>query len=167
MEISIIGLIITILSSLITIIGFLITIIQIIKTKKISNNAYQAALEAKSAVKKPIIISELSKAIKSLQEIQGDIRTEKIDLAYLRTKDLVHSLVEIRQLIHSMENIEINIITEIITQLGGILRRQLEVSMNKKESLDIFRINQKLSEYEVSLSELSVRMKFPLLGESK
>ena len=167
MEISVIGLIITVFSSLLTITGFVVAIFQIIKTKKISTSAYHAALEAKSEIKKTIIISDLSKIIKSLQEIQNDIRTEKIEVAYLRTKDFIHSLIEIRQIIHSIDNNEYGVITEMITQLRGILQRQLEVSMNKKESLDIFRINQKLSEYEVSLSELSVKMKFPLLGESK
>ena len=157
MNMGVIGFIITIISFLITVTGLVIAIIQIMKTKKISNNAYLAALEAKSAIKKPIIISELSKIIKSLQEIQNDIRNEKLDVAYLRTKDLIHSLIEIRQILCSMENNEYNIITEIISQLGAILRRQLEVSINKKENLDVFQINKKLSEFEVSLSELSVK----------
>jgi sorbitol-specific phosphotransferase system component IIC len=166
-DITNVGFIITILSFLITLIGFFVAIIQIMKTKKISKDAYSAASEAKSAMKKIIVISDLSSIIKSIQEIQNDIISEKTEIAYLHTKTLIHSLIEIRQLINPLENNERVIITEVITQLGGILRRQLESSINRKEKIDIYKINQKLSEFEITLSELSAKIKFPLSGGSK
>ena len=156
------GLSITIFSSIITIIGFIIMLIQIKKTQKISSAALSAASEAKLAIKKPIVISELSSIIKSIQEIQNDILNERNDVAYLHTKNIVHSLIEIRQIINSMKIEESKIISEMITQLGGILRRQLEVSISKKEKIDILKVNQRLSEYELSLSALTAKIKFPL-----
>jgi len=161
------GLIITIISSFITIFGFIIMLFQIIKTQKISTAAYSAASAAKLEIKKPIVISELSSIIKSIQEIQNDILNEKNDLAYLHTKNIVHSLIEIRQIINSMEFCENDIISEMITQLGGILRRQLEASISKNEKIDIIKVNQKLSEFELSLSALTAKIKFPLQEESK
>jgi hypothetical protein len=152
---------ITIFSSLITIFGFVITIIQIIKTRKISNAAYSAASEAKTVIKNTIVISDLSKRVKSIQEIQNDIVNEKNDAAFLRTKDLIHALIEIRQLALSMEYDESNIITKMIAQLG-ILRRQLEEAIYKKEKIEVLKINQKLSELEIELSELTTKIKFPL-----
>jgi hypothetical protein len=132
------------------------------KTQKISNAAYSAAKEAKSAIKGTIVISNLSAIVKSMQEIQNDILNEKHDVAYFHTKNTIHSLIEIRQMIYSMDTNENDIITEMITQLGGILRRQLEASISKKEKINIISINQKLSEFELSLSELSAKLKFPL-----
>lgn len=167
MNYTVLGFIITIISSLITIGGFIIMILQIIKTKKISNDAYTAASEAKMIIKSTIVISDLSTIVKSMQEIQNDILNEKNDLAYLHTKDIVHSLIEIRQIINSMDLCENDIISEMIAQLGGILRRQLEVSISKKEKIDILNVNQKLSEFELSLSELVAKIKFPLTEANK
>lgn len=155
------GFYITIFSSLITIFGFVITIIQIIKTKKISRAAYSAASEAKTVIKNTIVISDLSKRVKSIQEIQNDIVNEKNDAAFLRTKDLIHALIEIRQLVLSMKYDESNIITKMITQLG-VLRRQLEEAIYKREKVEVLKINQKLSELEIELSELTTKIKFPL-----
>lgn len=155
------GFYITIFSSLITIFGFIITIIQIIKTRKISNAAYSAASEAKTVIKNTIVISDLSKLVKSIQEIQNDIANEKNDAAFLRTKVLIHALIEIRQLALSMEYDKSNIITKMVAQLG-ILRRQLEEAIYKKEKVEVLKINQKLSEFEIELSELTAKIKFPL-----
>jgi hypothetical protein len=163
---NVLGFYITIFSSLITIIGLVITIIQIFKTKKISNAAYSAASEAKTVIKNTIVISDLSKQVKSIQEIQNDIINEKNDAAFLRTKDLIHALIEIRQLVLSMEYDESNIITKMITQLG-VFRRQLEEAIYKKEKVEVLKINQKLSEFEIELSELTTKIKFPLSGGDK
>jgi hypothetical protein len=163
---SALGFYITIFSSLITIVGFIITIIQIIKTRKISNAAYSAATEAKAVIKNTIVISDLSKRVKSIQEIQNDIVNEKNDAAFLRTKDLIHALIEIRQLALSMEYDKSNTITKMIAQLG-ILRRQLEEAIYKKEKVEVLKINQKLSELEIELSELTTKIKFPLSEGNK
>ena len=162
-----VGLLVTIIGSLITIIGFIFTIIQLVKTKKMSTAAFNAASEAKTAIKNTIVISDLSSIIKSMQEIQNDILNKKNDVAYLHTKDIVHALIEIRQLISSMDTNENDIISAMITQLGGILRRQLEASISGNEIIDIFKVNQKLTEFELSLSEVTSRIKFPLSGVNK
>ena len=158
-----IGFYITIISSLITVIGFVITIVQIIKTKKISNAAYSAAREAKLAITNTMIISNLSSKVKVIQEIQGDIFNEKYDVAYLHTKELIHELIEIRQLIISKEQNDEGIIKETIVQLG-ILKRQLESTIYKNEKIEISKINPKLSEFEIKLSELFAKIKFPIIG---
>jgi hypothetical protein len=160
------GFLITIVSSLITIVGFIFTIIQIIKTKRISNAAYNAASEAKMAIKNTIVISDLSKRIKSIQEIQNDIVNEKNDVALLRTKDLTHALIEIRQLVLSIEYDDSNIITEMIAQLG-VFRRQLEEAIYKKQKIEVLKTSQKLFDLEIKLSELTNKMKFPLSEETK
>jgi hypothetical protein len=165
-KIEIAGFIITLISSLITAVGFIFTIIQIMKTKQISNAAYTAASEAKTVIKNTIVISDLSQKIKSMQEIQNDIVNEKNDAAFLRTKDLIHALIEIRQLALSMKYDGSNIITQLIAQLS-ILRRQLEAAVYKKEKLEVLKINQKLSDLEIELSELTTRIKFPLSEGNK
>lgn len=60
------------------------------------------------------------------------------------------------------------ILTELITQLG-IFRRQFEISLLKEDDndIDIIKINQKLSDFEIKLTEFSVKIKFPVLGEEK
>jgi hypothetical protein len=155
------GFYITIFSSLLTIFGFVITARQIIKTRKISNTAYTASVEAKKAIKNTIVISDLSKRVKSIQEIQDDIVNGKNDVAVLRTKDLMHALIEIRQLVLPMEYDKSNIITKIITQLG-VFHRQLEEAIYKKENVEVLKINQKLCQLEIELSELTTKIKFPL-----
>jgi hypothetical protein len=161
-----IGFYVTIISSLITVIGFVITIMQIIKTRKISDAAYSAAEKARSAMQNTIVISNLSARVKSIQEIQNDISNKKNDVAYLRTKDLMHTLIEIRQLIFSKEHDKNNEITEMIVQLG-VLQRQLESAIYKDDKINILKVNKKLSEFEMELSELSAKMKFPIYGGEK
>ena len=166
MDKNVISFYITIISSLITVTGFLVTIVQITKTKKISHAAYSAAIDAKLAITNTIIISNLSSNVKSIQEIQGDILNGKNDVAYLHTKDLILALIEIRQLIISKGYDDQKIITETIVQLG-VLKRQLESAIYKTEKIDIFKVNPKLSELELKLSELAAKTKFPLIGGSK
>jgi hypothetical protein len=162
-----IGFYVTIISSLVTVIGFVITIMQIYETRKTSDAAYFAAKEATSAIKNTIIISNLSARVKSIQEIQNDILNKRNDVAYLRTKDLIHTLIETRQLIFSKEHERNNGITEMIVQLG-LLRQQLESAIYKKDDkINILKVNQKLSEFEMELSDLSAKMKFPMLGGNK
>jgi hypothetical protein len=60
-----------------------------------------------------------------------------------------------------MEYDESNIITKMITQ-PGVFRRQLEEAIYKKEKVEVLKINQKLSEFEIELSELTTKIKFPL-----
>jgi len=161
-----IGFYITIMSSLITVTGFVIAIVQINKTKKLSNAAYLASQDAKLAITNTIIVSSLSSKVKSIQEIQGDLLNRKNDIAYLHTKDLIHALIETRQLIISKEYSDQKIITETIVQLS-ILKRQIESAIFKNEKIDISKTNPKLSELELKLSELSAQNKFPLIGGSK
>jgi tRNA C32,U32 (ribose-2'-O)-methylase TrmJ len=65
--------ILTVIGFVVTMTGFLITIWQIYKTRKISNAAYLAASEAKSAIKNVIVISDLSTIVKLIQEIKTRI----------------------------------------------------------------------------------------------
>ena len=53
-----------------------------------------------------------------------------------------------------------------IIQLS-VLRNQLETAIHKNESIEGIKINQKLSELEVELSELVTKIKFPLTGGNK
>ncbi|GHV74124.1 hypothetical protein AGMMS49940_14260 [Spirochaetia bacterium] len=125
-----------------------------------------AASEAKSAIKNTIVISDLSTIVKMVQEIENDIRNEKYDVSYLRINDLIHSLIQIKQLIISMGYEEHELIKKMIVQLS-ILRRQLETVMYKNDDLDVLKVNQKLSEFEIELSELAAKIKFPLSGGKK
>jgi hypothetical protein len=125
-----------------------------------------AASEAKSAIKGTIVISDLSTIIKLVQEIKNDIRYEKYDAAYLRTNDLIHSLIQTKQLIIEMEHDEQDSIKKMIIQLS-ILRNQLDAVLYKKENIDVLKTNQKLSEFEIMLSELTTKIKFPLNGGKK
>ena len=156
----------TIFGFAVTVIGFLITIWQIYKTRKMSNAAYLAASEANSAIKSTIIISDLSGIVKLIQEIKTYIRIEKYDASYLRANDLIHSLIQVKQLIITIESDKEEILKRMIVQLS-ILRNQLESVIYKKENFDATKTNQKLSELEVELSELVTKIKFPLTGGNK
>lgn len=156
----------TVLGFIVTVIGFLITIRQIYKTRKASDAAYEAASEANSAIKSTMVISDLSGIVKQIQEIKNFIRNGKYDASYLRTNDLIHSLIQVKQLILAIEHDKEEIIKKMIIQLS-ILRNQLESAIYKSEIVDAIKINQKLSELEVELSELVTRIKFPLTGGNK
>jgi ABC-type uncharacterized transport system permease subunit len=158
--------VLAIIGFIITVVGFFITIRQIYKTQKISNAAYLAASEAKSAIKSTIIISDLSTIIKSFQEIKDNIRNGKFDASYLRTNDLIHSLIQTKQLILGIECNEQEIIKKMITQLS-VLRNQLEAAIYKNEKIDALKINQRISELEIDISELATKIKFPPTGGNK
>ena len=160
------GVVVTIISSLITFVGFIFTIIQLLKTKKISKDAYSAAIETSSAIKSIMVISDLSGIVKLIQEIKDYLRNGKYDASYLRTNDLIHSLIQIKQLILATEFDKEEVLKRMIIQLS-ILRNQLETSIYKNETIETIKTNQKLSELEVELSELVTLIKFPLNGGKK
>jgi len=149
----------TVIGFIVTITGFIVTIWQIYKTRKISNAAY-------SAIKSTMVISDLSTLVKLIQEIKNSIRNKQYDASYLRTNDLIHSLIQTKQLILAIECDSEEILKKMVIQLS-ILRNQLETAIYKNESIEGLKINQKLSELEVELSELVTRIKFPLTGGNK
>jgi len=135
--------VLAILALIVTFFGFIITIWQIYKTKKTSNAAYLAATEAYSAIKSTMIISDLSEIVKLIQEIKIYIRHRKYDASYLRTNDLIHSLIQVKQLILAIKYDKEELLKKMIIQLS-ILRSQLETAIyNSNNKIDIIKINQK------------------------
>jgi hypothetical protein len=97
---------------------------------------------------------------------QSNIRNEKYDASYLRTNDLIHALIQTKQLVPAIEQDEQEVIKKMIAQLG-ILRNQLDSSIYRNEKIDGLKANQRLSELEVEISELATKIKFPLTGGNK
>jgi hypothetical protein len=157
--------IITVIGFIITTVCFVITILQLYKTKKLTKAAYTAAVEAKSAMKNVIVISDLSTIIKTIQEIENYIRNRKPDSAYLRVNDLMHALVQIKQLIITTNNAD-DEIKKILYQLS-VIKRQLETKINDGKEMDITKVNYTLSEFELILEEITSKIKFPITGGGK
>jgi hypothetical protein len=84
-----------------------------------------------------------------------------------KVKCLIHSLIQIKQLILAKESGKEEILKKMIVQLS-VLQDQLELAIcENSQKIDATKINKKLSEFEQELSELAAIIKFPIAGGNK
>jgi len=82
--------------SIASIAGISISYLQILSVKEISESTKRAIDSSLNEMIKSFSISDLSRTIKLIQEIQNFIRTDKIESSLLRMNDLKSVLIQIR-----------------------------------------------------------------------
>jgi len=147
-----------------TVIGFAVTIWQLIKTRKASDAALRAAIKTQKSIETKILISDLSSIVKIFQEIKESIRNKHNNSALLRLYDLIHNIIQMRQLLLSDEESS-GKLGKIIIQLKLLADDIEKYNENDKEKLNIPIVMHNLTDYEVILSEIATSRKYSLTEE--
>ncbi len=89
--------IVNIVGTVFSIVAFIIAIIQLNSIKKISIITNSTIEETKNKLKNSFSISDVSRGIKIIQEIQNYMSTDKYELARMRLQDLKPILIQLEQ----------------------------------------------------------------------
>lgn len=93
---TIIGTSISIIGSFASIVGLVIAYFQILAIKKVAEQTNLKVEESIKRMNEVLIISELSKSVQMLREIQGYINDGKLNLVQMRMKDLKPLLIQVK-----------------------------------------------------------------------
>jgi hypothetical protein len=125
-----------VVGSIASLVGILIAYLQILSVKRITESTNLAIDTTLNELMKSFSISDLSKAIKLIQEIQSLIRAEKQESALLRMQDLKSILIQIKH----------------IKILDGKYESEDYKSLNTNLNIDISNINLFLIKQKTGIS---------------
>jgi hypothetical protein len=125
-----------IVGSIASLVGISIAYLQILSVKRISESTNRAIDTTLNELMKSFSISDLSKAIKLIQEIQSLIRAEKQESALLRMQDLKSILIQIKH----------------IKILDGKYENEDYKTLNTNLNIDISNINMYLIKQKAGIS---------------
>lgn len=140
--------------------GIFITYIQIQSVKEHNNITQKAIEKSLTRINQIISVADLSKAIKTTQEIQNYIVLEKHEIALLRMRDLKFILIQAKY----NEDLKLLIANgnhnSLITDLGINIINITEYLFGKKMNINFSKINENLIGIETMLSEFENTLKF-------
>lgn len=152
----------TLFGTFTSIFGLWIAYIQIISLK-ITNEKTKLAVEnSLNKINQMLSVSELSKAIKIIQEIQTSNINGKHEVSLIRMKDLKSILIQIKY------NSELNIYTETgvynqnITDISIDINNLNDLLIGKKKGLNFSKLNSNLEELSTTITEFENKLKFEI-----
>ena len=92
--------------TIMTLAALLVTIVQVYKTKDAAAAAKKSADQASNAVKRSLVLSDLSKCSVSLNEVKSHILTERYEAALHRLNDVIAQLMQIRAVVQDTPGID-------------------------------------------------------------
>lgn len=140
--------------------GLLLTYSQILSVKEISENTKIKVEESLNKAFKILIISELTKAIKLVQEVQNYLVSNKNEAAVIRLKDLKNILIQLKHhesIINFTESSEYNQMLNNISVHTTNLAQHLN---GTKVGINSNKIIKTLEEIENFLAEIEGHLKF-------
>lgn len=149
----------TVIGTICSLIGLAIAYVNIIALKKESiamTNQINLTLQKVNQLNS---ISEISKAIKTNQEIQEFIRNGKIELAHLRTLDLKYMLLHFNNDTNLKELTNNQTYTQLIIDFGIDLNSINDNLINPKRKVDFSKIVQNLETLSTFLTQFELKLK--------
>lgn len=149
----------TVIGTICSLIGLAIAYVNIIALKRESiemTNQINLTLQKVNQINS---ISEISKAIKTNQEIQEFIRNGKIELAHLRTLDLKYMLLHFNSDINLKELTSNQTYTQLLIDFGIDLNSINDNLINQKRKVDFSKIVQNLESLSTFLTQFELKLK--------
>jgi hypothetical protein len=149
----------TIIGTILSLIGLTIAYVNIIALKK---SAVETALKIEQALLKfnqLNSVSEISKAIKTNQEIQIFIRSGKIELAHLRTLDLKYMLLHFNSNAHLSELTNDETYQQLVIEFGIDLTSINDNLISPKRKVDFSKVTNNLEQLSTYLTQFETRIK--------
>lgn len=152
----------TLFGTFASIFGLWIAYIQIISLKLTNEKTKTAVENSLNKINQMLSVSELSKAIKIIQEIQTSNINGKHEVSLIRMKDLKSILIQIKY------NSELNIYTETsiynqnITDISIDINNLNDLLIGKKKGLNFSKLNSNLEELSTTITEFENKLKFEI-----
>lgn len=140
--------------------GIVFAFLQLENLKEINNNTNTEVKKSISRVNDILSISELSKGVKIIQEIQASIHNKKYELSLIRMKDLKHILIQTKhnsKLIELTKNIEYE---DSIMNLSIDINNVSDSLLKSNKTVNYSKVNSNLEGLSTKISELENKLKF-------
>lgn len=151
---------ISIFGTYLSLFGIIMSFFQIYDLKEINDQTQKEVNISLAKINNILSISELSKSLKIIDEIQNSLRAKKNEISLIRMKDLKYILIQIK---HNKE-LKIHTTNEEYTQL--LVDLSIDISnlsdniLKPNKSVNITRVNSNLENIATKLSELENQLKF-------
>ena len=149
----------TVIGTICSLVGLAIAYFNIVALKKESIRMNDQINFSLQKVNQLNSISELSKAIKTNQEIQNFIRDSKIELAHLRTLDLKYMLLHFNNDLQLKELTENAKYKQLVIDFGIDLNSINDVLMSPKRKVDFSKIVKNLEDLSTHLTQFELKLK--------
>lgn len=147
--------VISIIGTIVSVIAFLYTLRQVAETKKAAIAAKEASTETRASINESILLFDVAHIADRIEDIKKYIHNDKLEIALIRTSDIVKELNRLKALepIVRGEESEIRVFQHSIAQLA-VLRDNLDKkiandenkSYDKLKTLEILsKINDKIN----------------------
>ncbi len=151
---------ISISGSYLSLFGIIMSFIQIYDLKTINDKTQREVNQSLTKINNILSVSELSKSLKIIDEVQNSLRANKNELALIRMKDLKYIIIQIK---HNKElekytnnedysNLLVDLSIDISNLSDNILKPQ--------KSINITKVNSNLENISTKFSELENKLKF-------
>ena len=140
--------------------GLLIAVLQILSLKKITEATQEAVQETKDKLRRVISLSDVSRAIKLIEEIQNYASEEKYQLARLRLQDLRSLLLQFSGNADFGEIVEPELYERFLEDVNLSVVNLYDIMVGRKKRFDHSKLNQTLEKIVTILIQLENKLKF-------
>lgn len=150
---------ISVFGTILSLVGFTFSILQMYSIKEINKKTQSEVNKSITKINNILSVSELSKAIKIIQEIQQYLHSDKKELSLIRMKDLKQILIQIQ----SNEKLKIennDDFNQYMTDLSIDINNISDNLLNDKKRVDLSKIISNLEEVSTILSKFENNLKF-------
>lgn len=151
----------TVYGTYISVFGLVIAYIQLVQVKDAAQKTMIAVEENAKNISRILSVSDLSKSIKTIHEIQGFIAIKKYDLAILRMKDLRLALITVQHSQNIIENAKQNeIYSRHLTTLGIDIQALNDFVNTYKTGVNFSKVYQNLDSLEAFIGNFENEIKY-------
>lgn len=150
----------TLFGTFLSLFGLAIAYIQIQSINKTSEQTKLAIEKSLQRINQILSVSELSKATKTIQEVQSFILQNKHEIALMRMKDLKSILIQVKYNEDLLEYTDNGLYNQNITDLGSDITNLHDLITGNKKGLNFSRLNQNLENLGTTLTEFENKLKY-------
>ncbi len=145
----------TVFGTYFSLLGLLIAYIQIRSIKKTSEATKTAVNESLLEMSRVLSVSDITKSVRTIREIQSFFPQHKYEIALMRMKDLKSLVIQFKYNEELTENTQKNNYKQRIRNLGLDINNLHELICKniEPESVNIPKINQNLENFATTLTE--------------
>ena len=151
---------ISIFGTFLSFFGIVFAFLQLESLKEINTNTNTEVKNSINRINDILSISELSKGIKVIQEIQTSIHNKKYELSLIRMKDLKYILIQTK---HNSKLIELTKKDEYedsIINLSIDINNVSDSLLKPNKAINYSKVNSNLEDLSTKISELENKLKF-------
>lgn len=150
----------TLFGTFLSLFGLGIAYLQIHSINTTSKQTKTAVEKSLLRINQVLSVSDLSKANKTIQEIQGFIITEKHEIALMRMRDLKSILIQVKYNNDLTEYTDNGVYNQNITDLGSDINSLHDLILSNKKGVNFSKMNQNLENIATVLTDFENKLKY-------